>query len=103
MATDAFTKKVIELSSCVIAKTGTCARLTDGSTADAKRHRTTDLMKFLAEHGDKASLVWRGCHEGAPNPTVRSYRPLRSVKNDGGRSLIGRQIAILQSLGRFFT
>ena len=25
----------------------------------------------------------------APNPTVKSYRPLRSVKNNGGRSLIG--------------
>src|SRR5215469_6213680 len=36
-ATDAFTANLIELPSVVILKTGTCARLTDGNTADAKR------------------------------------------------------------------
>ena len=39
MVTDAFTKNLIELSSVVIRKTGTCARATEGSTPDAKRQR----------------------------------------------------------------
>jgi predicted amidohydrolase YtcJ len=54
IATEALTENLIELSSGVTAKTGACARLTDGSTADAKRHRTANRMKFLSEHGDKA-------------------------------------------------
>src|SRR5215469_2273117 len=42
--TDAFTANLIELSSVVILKTGTCARLTDGNTADAKRIRIATRM-----------------------------------------------------------
>src|SRR5271169_5017535 len=44
-ATDAFTENLTVLSSCVILKTGTCARLGNGSTADATRHRTANRMK----------------------------------------------------------
>src|SRR6266436_6888466 len=45
IATDAFTLNAIELPACVIAKTGaSCARLIDGSTADAKRQRATNRM-----------------------------------------------------------
>jgi hypothetical protein len=41
-ATDAFTKNLMELSSGVTAKTGTCALLTDGNTADAKKQKTAN-------------------------------------------------------------
>src|SRR5258708_5169412 len=45
IATDAFTLNAIELSAWVIAKTGaSCARLTDGSTAEANRQRATNRM-----------------------------------------------------------
>jgi hypothetical protein len=51
IATDAFTWNLIELSSFIILMTGTpsgaCARLTDGSTAEDKKHRTANRMKFL--------------------------------------------------------
>src|SRR5215831_1268517 len=40
IATEAFTKNLIVLTRGVTTKTGACARLTDGSTADAKRQRT---------------------------------------------------------------
>jgi hypothetical protein len=32
----------------VMVKTGSCARLTDGSIADTKRQRTANLMEFLS-------------------------------------------------------
>src|SRR6516162_1002445 len=44
MATDAFTENLIELSSVVILKTGTCARLSDGNTADAKKKKRVNRM-----------------------------------------------------------
>src|SRR5262249_24149455 len=40
IATEAFTKNLTVLTPGVTTKTGACARLTDGSTADAKRQRT---------------------------------------------------------------
>src|SRR5215469_18444958 len=43
-ATDAFTANLIELSSVVILKTGTCARLGVGKTADAKKKKTANCM-----------------------------------------------------------
>jgi hypothetical protein len=50
-STDAFTLNFIELSSFENAKTGTsagvCARLIDGSTADATRQKITNRMDSL--------------------------------------------------------
>src|SRR5271167_2730446 len=42
--TDASTSNLIELSTGVISKTGACARLTEGSTADATRQRIVSRM-----------------------------------------------------------
>src|SRR5580692_8674235 len=42
IATDAFTANLMELSSVVILKTGTWARLDDGNIADARRQRTAN-------------------------------------------------------------
>src|SRR5258706_10908274 len=82
MATEAFTLNLIELPSCVITKTGTCARLTDGSTADAKRHRTVNRMGFLPEqnHGEKILRIRGACQDGAPHAPVKSYRSLQGPK-----------------------
>src|SRR5271170_4129584 len=44
MATDAFTENLTELSSGVILKTGACAGLSDGNTADAKKKKTANRM-----------------------------------------------------------
>src|SRR5260370_28513967 len=44
IATDASTSNLTELSTGVISKTGACARLTDGSTVEAKRQRIVSLM-----------------------------------------------------------
>ena len=44
MATDAFTANLTELSAVENLMTGTCARLTDGNTADAKRIRIANRM-----------------------------------------------------------
>ena len=52
MATDAFTANLIELSSVVILKTGTCARLSDGNTADAKKKKTANRMLPCARLSD---------------------------------------------------
>src|SRR5277367_3557947 len=49
IATDAFTKNFTVLSPGVIAKTGACARVTDGSAADTNRHRTANRMESLLE------------------------------------------------------
>src|ERR1700674_1796554 len=46
MATDAFTANLIELSSVVILKTGTCARLSDGNTADAKKKTANRMLPW---------------------------------------------------------
>src|ERR1700745_3973499 len=51
-ATDAFTENLIELSSVVILKTGTCARLSDGNTADAKKKKTANRMPPCARLSD---------------------------------------------------
>src|SRR6267142_728382 len=65
IATDAFTWNLIELSSFVILMTGTpagaCARLTDGSTAEAKRHRATNRMKFLGWRQNFTRLARLSC------------------------------------------
>src|SRR5882762_8519023 len=46
IATDAFTLNAIELSACVIAKTGaSCAWLIDGSRTDANRQRAINRMQ----------------------------------------------------------
>src|SRR6266699_529117 len=47
IATDAFTKNLIELSAGVITKTGTWARVTDGSTANAKTQRIVNGMRMV--------------------------------------------------------
>src|SRR5271157_5906249 len=49
MATEAFTKNLMSLSSGVTAKTGTsCARLSDGNAADNTRHRrVANRMEYL--------------------------------------------------------
>jgi hypothetical protein len=47
MATEAFTKNLTSLSSGVTVKTGTWARLTDGSMVDTNRHKTANRMEFL--------------------------------------------------------
>jgi hypothetical protein len=44
IATDASTSNLTELSPGVISKIGACARLTDGSTVDAKRQRAAIRM-----------------------------------------------------------
>src|SRR5580693_7433625 len=46
MATEAFTKNLTSLSSGVTVKTGTWARLTDGSMVDTNRHKTANRMEF---------------------------------------------------------
>jgi hypothetical protein len=46
MATDAFTKNLIELSSGVMTKTGTSARATGGSTADPKKQRIVNGIRM---------------------------------------------------------
>src|ERR1035441_5538443 len=56
MATDAFTENLTELSSVVILKTGTCARLSDGNTADAKKKKTANRMLPCARISDMHSL-----------------------------------------------
>src|SRR5271155_2806339 len=75
-ATDAFTKNLTVLSPGVIANTGACARLTDGSTADANRHRTANRMEsLLKQHCDDQTLnTQAACHLGEPRPTVKSNR-----------------------------
>src|SRR5258707_10498560 len=82
MATEAFTPNLIELPSCVITKTGTCARLTDGSTADANRHRTVNRMGFLPEqnHGEKILRIREACQDGAPHAPVKCYMVLQAPK-----------------------
>ena len=61
IATDAFTWNLIELSSFIRLMTGTpsgaCARITDGSTTEAKKHRTANLMKFLTWRQDFTRLA----------------------------------------------
>lgn len=52
IATEALTENLIELSSGVIAKTGACARLTNGNTVEAKRHRTANRMEAFRDHVD---------------------------------------------------
>src|SRR5580692_608910 len=67
-ATDAFTKNVTWLSGAgEIAKTGTCARLTEGSRVDAKRHTTANRIEFLLNHksDNGASCMSSGCHKRA--------------------------------------
>src|SRR2546430_138367 len=85
IATDAFTSNLILLSTGVIAKTGACAWLADGSTVDATRHRMVSCTNYLLGHedSDKASPIQAGCQRGTPRPTVKSHRPLGSVKKDG--------------------
>jgi hypothetical protein len=46
-ATDAFTLKLIALSSFVNAITGTCARLKDGNTADANATARIHFIDFI--------------------------------------------------------
>src|SRR5258708_2030564 len=82
IATDAFTWNLIELSSFVILMTGTpagaCARLTDGSTAEAKRHRTTNRMKFLG---------WRQKHHSSGEAVMMGHQiPLSKVTGRYARS-----------------
>src|ERR1700730_12613493 len=70
MATDAFTANLIELSSVVILKTGTCARLSDGNTADAKKKKTANRMLPCASF--RHELPPTSCHESNQvNPKQR--------------------------------
>src|SRR5262252_6536733 len=76
MATDAFTANLIELSSVVILKTGTCARLTDGNIADAKRIRIANRM-LVRVCPSNINFLPTGCHEsGRPNADVARQRLL---------------------------
>src|SRR5260370_11739684 len=50
IVTDAFTWNLIELCSGAITKTGACARLIEGYTADAKRQRTPNPKESLPNH-----------------------------------------------------
>jgi hypothetical protein len=52
MATDAFTANLTEVSSVVILKTGTYARLSDANTADAKKKKTANRMLPCARLSD---------------------------------------------------
>src|SRR5271157_2663336 len=89
-ATDALTKNLTELSGAgAIVKTGVCARLTDGSRADANRHTTANFIEFLLNHKyyELASFTSSGCHKLPTSPTVKTYRASRMIKNSGaGRS-----------------
>src|ERR1017187_3262768 len=52
IATDAFTVNLTELSAWLTSKTGTCARLSDGSTADAKTQKTANRMPLSVSLSD---------------------------------------------------
>src|SRR5664279_5679302 len=70
-ATDAFTENLIELSCVVILKTGTCARLSDGNTADAKKKKTANRILPCAGLLDM-KLPPTSCHESNQvNPKQR--------------------------------
>src|SRR5271170_5124332 len=75
IATEAFTKNLMVLSPGVIAKTGACARVTDGSAADTNRQRTANRMGSLLEQNRSfMALRSRACHLAAVHPTVKSNR-----------------------------
>src|SRR5262252_7999060 len=90
-ATNAFTANLIELSSVVILKTGTCARLTDGNTADAKRIRIANRM-LVRVCLSNINFLPTGCHEsGRPN-AIRTVPPRKT----------GKTATILRFLFAFF-
>src|SRR6266481_7378033 len=70
IATDAFTKNLIELSSGVTTNTGTCALPSDGRAIDATRQRifanlsiirSTHLQwRELYTQGEPRSILWKG-------------------------------------------
>src|SRR5579864_4017041 len=68
-AIDAFTANLVELSSVVILKTGTCAWLSDGNTADAKKKKTANRMLPCARLSDMNFLppVAMKAAKGIPN------------------------------------
>src|SRR6266436_6639886 len=63
IATDAFTLNAIELPACVIANTGaSCARLSDGSRADATRQVATNtVFIFLNDYTSIRQLLDGSC------------------------------------------
>src|SRR5580765_2227022 len=77
IATEAFTSNLTLLSAGVIAKTGACAWLANGRTADATRHKIVSRTNYLLECEDcyKASSISTGCQRGTRHPTVKSHRP----------------------------
>src|SRR5215471_18897521 len=77
-ATDAFTANLIELSSVVILKTGTCARLTDGNTADAKRIRIANRM-LVRVCLSNINFLPTGHQSGHPN-AMRTEAPRKTGK-----------------------
>jgi hypothetical protein len=64
MATEAFTKNLMSLSSGVTVTMGPWARFTDGRLADTKRPRTANLIVFLLSKNTAALK--------SPGKTLRS-------------------------------
>jgi hypothetical protein len=56
--TDAFTWNLIELCSGAITKTGACARLIEGYTADTKRQRTANPKDSLPKHERRDNIAF---------------------------------------------
>src|SRR5271167_1749962 len=72
-ATDAFTANLIELSSVVILKTGTWARLNDGNIADARRQRTANRMVLDVSFSDTKFLLWVARKQPSESQTMLGY------------------------------
>jgi hypothetical protein len=88
MLTDAFTEKLIELSSGVITKTGACARVTEGSTTDAKRQR---IVNWDFQCGSTSPLprgVEQANHEVAQ--LVHSFRQVERKSTDDEDLVLSR-------------
>src|SRR5271154_4134362 len=78
IATDAFTKNFTVLSPGVIAKTGACARVTDGSTAATNRQRTANriepsLNRIVVSWLCVAEPVTLRCHIPLSKVTGRAF------------------------------
>src|SRR4029077_13339021 len=84
-ATEAFTENLTLLSSCATLKTGACARLGDGSTVDATRHRMANRMKsslnITLNFAPLMSLPTDGRHIQLPVPSQRNLVIAPPVSN----------------------
>jgi hypothetical protein len=83
---------LIVLSSGVMTKTGTCARLSGGSTTDAKRQRTANRMESLLEHEPPDGTTYSMLSLAVSDCYCQKLQA-RPPKNDVADSLRIRQIA----------